>query len=344
MRLLKLLCFVLFSLQICFSQDFHGDKYQKQIADDKSNELWNATIRDKTSNSWPNELELAELFLESMNVTFDTVADDMPTQFFFQTRPKLIHSVGAVVTGKFVIKNTSLNYTGIFRSGCDNIILRFSLAGEPDPNVLSITPAVAIKFLRNGIPSGNLIGMYSLLGQDSWNFFKHDLTNHVPDLYSGAGEAYQFLRSLFATASNIPVFIGVSDLARFDQSGTEFKNPSFPFRVIFHPVTPIHTKFPDTYPGMNLQEQLSTLLPPGILFEVYVQHTPTSTTFSSIGYIQTDSFPTPSLFGDKGLFFQHSRMEDDLKYRPDWTQACYDIMKQQQQSATQYTYPDLPWN
>jgi len=95
---------------------------------------------------------------------------------------------------------------------------------------------------------------------------------------------------------------------------------------------------------MNLQQQLSTQLPPGILYDVYVQDNPSATDFVNIGYIETLTSPTASLFGDKGLFFQHSRMEEDLKYKPDWTEASNNIMAQQQAATTQYTYPDLPWN
>lgn len=81
-----------------------------------------------------------------------------------------------------------------------------SLAGQPSPPDSGITAGIAIKFLRSGQASGNIFAMYSLLGQPSWNFFAHDLTNHVPDLFSGAGEALQLVRRLFSSASDYPVF------------------------------------------------------------------------------------------------------------------------------------------
>jgi len=42
-------------------------------------------------------------------------------------------------------------------------------------------PSIGLKFLRNGVPSANQLGMISFEGTNSWNFFENDLMNMLPD-------------------------------------------------------------------------------------------------------------------------------------------------------------------
>ena len=57
---------------------------------------------------------------------------------------------------------------------------RLSLALEPDTSKLNTAPGMGLKFLRDGMDSANLVAMYSVDGQESWNFFKNDFSNHIP--------------------------------------------------------------------------------------------------------------------------------------------------------------------
>lgn len=41
-------------------------------------------------------------------------------------------------------------------------------------------PFVSVKFLRNDVPSANLVCGYSFEGTDSYNFFEHDFSNQIP--------------------------------------------------------------------------------------------------------------------------------------------------------------------
>ena len=58
---------------------------------------------------------------------------------------------------------------------------RLSLALEPDTEKLNTAPGMGLKFLRDGVDSANLVAMYSVDGQESWNFFKNDFSNHIPE-------------------------------------------------------------------------------------------------------------------------------------------------------------------
>eukprot|EP01123_Difflugia_compressa_P000441 TRINITY_DN1051_c0_g2_i1.p1 TRINITY_DN1051_c0_g2~~TRINITY_DN1051_c0_g2_i1.p1 ORF type:complete len:339 (+),score=62.57 TRINITY_DN1051_c0_g2_i1:3-1019(+) len=323
------------------STPFSGPTYQSQTSDTKDNVLYNTIVNNTASGPWYSWEDI-ELFLENMNLSFDTLADDMPYQFDgFQRRPKLIHSVGVIA--KATWKATSNPFTGVIGKGCKDVLFRLSLARQPDAST-PYTPGISLKCLRDGIHSGNMFAMYSLQGQDSWNFFKHDLTNHVGDLSSSAGYILNKLRQTFASASNYPVFIGLSDLASYQDDGTEVNNPVFPFRLIFHPYTNWHNFYPDTQPSSTFQQQLASTLTPSNLYHIYAQVEPEDTInqFIKIGDITLTSTASTSLFGDSLMFFQHTRFENDVDYRPEWGPKAQTIMAAQR-SVDNYVYPDLPF-
>ena len=53
------------------------------------------------------------------------------------------------------------------------------MAKEPVSTVQETAPGMGLKFLRDGMHSANLVAMYSVNGQESWNFFKNDFTTHI---------------------------------------------------------------------------------------------------------------------------------------------------------------------
>jgi hypothetical protein len=329
---------------ICSAQTFVGPAWQHQTAAAKQTTLESAVRNSTTSGTWPSTLELAELFIEDMNLSFDTQGDDMPAQFFSR-RPKLIHSVGAVAEAQWKVVPNTLGYTGIYASGCSKMFIRLSLAREPDTNPGGYTPGISMKCLRNGVPSGNMFALYSLQGQDSWNFFAHDLTNHVPDLSDNAEFLLRELRATFAKASAWPVMIGTSGLAQFDESGTNITSPKFPFRLVFHPTTALHKAFPDAPQQPFTDVLVRGLANPGPMYEVYAVVNPNdaNSQFVHIATLSTTTPVTTTNFGDVFMFFEHVRLENDLIFRPDWADPATQIMAHQR-SIDGYTYPDLPWN
>eukprot|EP01123_Difflugia_compressa_P000440 TRINITY_DN1051_c0_g1_i1.p1 TRINITY_DN1051_c0_g1~~TRINITY_DN1051_c0_g1_i1.p1 ORF type:complete len:354 (+),score=62.81 TRINITY_DN1051_c0_g1_i1:28-1062(+) len=333
---------ILWSYCVWGQTPFSGPTYQSQSADSKDSELFNTVVNNTQSGPWYS-WEDVELFIESMNTTFDAIADDMPYQFGgIQRRPKLIHSVGVIA--KATWQATSNPFTGVFGKGCKDVLFRLSLARQPDSST-PYTPGISIKCLRDGVHSGNLFAMYSLQGQNSWNFFKHDLTNHVGDLSNSAGFLLSKLRQRFASASDYPVFIGLSDLASYQDDGTEVANPVFPFRLIFHPYINWHNFYPDTQPSTTFQQQLESTLTPGNLYHIYAQIEPedTMSQFIKIGDIILTSPGSTSLFGDSLMFFQHTRFESDVNYRNDWGPKALAIMAAQR-NVDNFVYPDLPFN
>ena len=103
------------------------------------------------------------------------------------------------------------NQSDIFHLiGLDHGIIRMSLATEPDPDVKKTVPGMGLKFLRDGIDSGNLVAMFSLQGQESWNFFKNDFSNHIP--LSATPQQVPLVLQ-FATATKYIQQVGLSNLA-----------------------------------------------------------------------------------------------------------------------------------
>jgi len=261
---------------------------------------------------------------------------------------KLIHSVGVVLDTEFVAEKLNHNYTGIF-TGCANVITRFSIAQEADPNggEGALAPGVALKFMRTNVRSANVFTMYSLIGQSSFNFFAHDLSSHVPDLPVDAPSALFLIRAKFETASAYPVFTGLSDLAQFDENGNKINKPNFPFRLHLHPNITLHKSIPDNYTGADFADQLNkALLPNSHLYDIYAQETPFNDELVLIGKLYSKPHgAVRSFFGDKTMFYQHTRFESDLQFKPDWADKAKSIIDEQRKlKFPGYHYPDLPYN
>ena len=112
------------------------------------------------------------------------------------TRYKYIHTVGTV--GRVEWRDRGGHpYTGIF-AGASSGFVRLSLANEPSPPAPGTAPGMGLKFLRDGRDSANLVAMYSVDGQDSWNFFKNDFTTHIPT----PGPLLQLIALKFSEATN----------------------------------------------------------------------------------------------------------------------------------------------
>ena len=87
-----------------------------------------------------------------------------------------------------------------------------------------MSPGVAIKFLRDGVDSGNFVAMdnidkdHSLLGsQDSANFFANSFRNHLG--FATGSLTPLFIQILFSRASTTAASIGLSDFAMYGDDG-----------------------------------------------------------------------------------------------------------------------------
>ena len=102
---------------------------------------------------------------------------------------------------------------------------------------------MGLKFLRDGVPSANLVAMYSIEGQpDDWNFFTNDFCNHIGEPTTTVQKAGS---AKFATVTKWPNAVGLSDWADIDEHGKKVDGV-FPFKVCFKPTAEMKNKFSET--------------------------------------------------------------------------------------------------
>lgn len=161
-----------------------GTKWEARTAADKQQDLWQQVTANTKANNWFSVVEIPTIFIESMDPTVHWVGDTFQNGWN-GPRNKYIHTVGSTATFKFVPVQNNEGYTGIFK-GTDSGIMRLSTGGEYDTSKSTaqqaagnFVPAFGLKFLRDGVASGNVFGMYSIDGQPSWNFFDFDFSNHI---------------------------------------------------------------------------------------------------------------------------------------------------------------------
>jgi hypothetical protein len=83
-----------------------------------------------------------------------------------------------------------------------------------------------MKFLRSGQMSSDVVALFSVNGTPgNWNFFSHDLTNHIP---KPEGVALDLLAAKFATITDLIQEVGLSNYSNYNQDGQATSNV-FPF-------------------------------------------------------------------------------------------------------------------
>lgn len=285
-------------------------------AEAKQAAIWASVTADETSWPWPSALDVGKILFESMDVTFDTVSDVMPAG-----REKLIHSEGYVMKFQWVPTSNS-TFTGGF-AGAQYGVARLSFAAEPTTS--GIIPASAWKFLRSGVPSGDMVAMASLTPQPSFNFFEKIFTNHI-GAPSDPGIIGDLIKWKFETASSCIRAIGCSNVAFFNEDGSSVGMDSFvsPFQFFLVP----QVSFPDDSSNLKSWPELFGSIEPGtMLYEVHALMAPDSQPVI-IAHIYTNSAIVPSMYGDTKLFFEHQRMDGptgDMAYNPQWKSEGLDV-------------------
>jgi len=298
---------------------FRSADYLKKKASDKMVDLWTEISSDKSTGKFPSAVELAGIFVESMNPTFETKGDALGEGIIYGTRTKYIHSVGVVGKVRFASAGGH-PYTGIFK-GADQGLIRLSSAAAPAlDGSQPLAPGFGLKFLRDGQDSANLVAMYGVNGTPGdWNFFSKDFTTFI----SGPeGAALTALGAKFAAATDYIQEVGLSEMASMGQDGVKEATEVFPYNLRFEPASDVHSLFPSSAPSdpMAYVSQLQTVPENSTLYNVYALDKPTELggTETLIGALVLDGTFTSSKWGDQNLFFRHQFENDDIKSHPDW--------------------------
>jgi len=155
-------------------------------------------------------------------------------------------------------------------------LVRLSSAALPVLKVGAqpLAPGMGLKFLRDGVESANLVSMLGVNGQPGeWNFFEHTFTNHIPN---AKGAALDAVAAKFSTATDYITSVGLSDYAKYDQSGNE-ETPVFPYELFFVPDASIANVNSNSMPSDPLQflDQLKAVPANNVLYNVYALNAPT---------------------------------------------------------------------
>ena len=203
--------------------------------------------------------------------------------------------------------------------GADFGVIRLSSAAKPSKSGTALGPGFGLKFLRNGRDSANLVAMYSVEGQkDNWDFFANDFRTHIAPAFSTALKAVSYK---FSSATDFIQVAGLSDWGNYDQNGHKSSKNVFPFMLRFEPHADVKGKISKDYHGdMAYLDDLKKVAANSNLYNVYATHKPTQLGGKEflIGQLKLRGKLITSKWGDENLFFRHQRMDDDLKFHPEW--------------------------
>ena len=108
-----------------------------------------------------------------MTLSFGNRGDELP-----RDRPKINHSQGAVAKVSWEDLGGHA-YTGIYDGGSDLGLMRLSEANFVLPEAPGLTPAMGLKFQRDGMEAVNILANTSFEPSSSWNFFANNFGTRI---------------------------------------------------------------------------------------------------------------------------------------------------------------------
>ncbi|HXE48606.1 MAG TPA: hypothetical protein VN663_09560 [Ramlibacter sp.] len=226
-------------------------------------------------------------------------------------RNKLIHSFGAEARLRLVISDgAGAGYSGIFRSGAQCMIGRFSLATRPDSE--SSIPGLALKIFIDGAqPSVNLHLMHSIDGEAGHNFFGHTFSNILPppEALSKRLLANGFRRSAqqFGARDPDPGRLTLEHLAGTLTNGKRDLPVKAPYQILFQPTPQARALMRDASVVDDFRVRLAQLKAGQALYEVVAREEGAGAEQDThLGQLVLTAPVVSSHYGDEKLYFQHN--------------------------------------
>lgn len=268
----------------------------------------------------------AETIVHTLTRTCDVFAE--PTT-------KRVHALGTVARARLVFTGDS-PYTGLLAPGTVPALIRFSIAnpvlGVSLPELipdLEFIPGIGIKLFVDGRESENILAMNSLAGQgNDHDYFLHDFTNNfsinAPDSGDPASSARydtnpinrevmghvgtrfeEALSLVRGSEGAVPFHRPVSRLSRVNLDGTDVATPAGPDWLVFRPTADVRgdAAVSSSDPSIDFREKLGHLASGDRVFEIYGVEDGQE---KFIGFLELESTPRPSQWGDHELFIQHA--------------------------------------
>lgn len=278
----------------------------------KADAMWNDKILPSRYDQLPplispGVIDLLTLITPSFSVkALTTEGDELE-----EGRHKLIHAFGTEARMRLVINPEARSrYTGIFGSGAECVIGRFSLAGKPAAT--TSIPALALKiFIGGEQPSVNLLLMNSVDEQAGHNFFERSFSNILPSpiAFSKRLLATGFERSAekFDAKDPNPGRLSLEHLAKIQLNGNQVSNPRTPYQLIFKPTAQAHSLMQDAGANDDFRLALDRLQVGQPIYDIYnlsEGEPPESARF--LGQLILVAPVLSSSYGDEKLYFQHN--------------------------------------
>jgi hypothetical protein len=225
---------------------------------------------------------------------------------------KLVHAWGAEARFRLAPSGKAHGFTGIYQSGADCVIGRFSMATKPTKT--TTVPALALKFFVSGHESVNLQVMNSTSGQKSHNFFELPFSNIIPPPDSLAKRLIQKLFRKAAVAFGArdpdPTHLTVEHLAKIRIDGTPVRSPKSPYRLIFKPTPAAAASMRNATVTTDFRTNLAQLRVGEAIYDIYAfDEGEAFNEFAAnklIGQLILTSEVLASSYGDERLNFQHN--------------------------------------
>jgi len=226
-------------------------------------------------------------------------------------RRKLIHSFGAEARLKLVINPDAVGgYTGIFHSGSECIVGRFSLASKPTKK--TSIPALALKiFVDGGQPSVNVLLLHSVDDQEGHNFFAQSFSNILPPASALSTRilASGFERSAeqFGAKDSNSGRLTLENLSGTLPNGIRILAPKTPYQLIFKPTVKARELMQDANSEDDFRLKLAGLPIDQVLYDIYTlaEGEPTKNA-THLGQLILVSPIVSSRYGDEKLYFKHN--------------------------------------
>ncbi len=235
--------------------------YEKLGACEKQDFLWKE-IEGSKHEKLPkfekmNVFKLVGMGFQSMTKKVEHAYDVAPDDW-----KKYLHRRGAVAKVK-IVANPESNFTGVFK-GAECGLLRLSLTYKPTKK-RDVAPGLALKVLRDKMPSANISALYTLKGQGKdYNFFKNPLSNIVP---IGSDIGLKLVHSIFKRVTAYPEQLGAKDMASFDSKGNKSASVNSPKQIFFVPTDAISKKYSDK--KHDVREDFLTIDSGTVLYKIY---------------------------------------------------------------------------
>ena len=297
---------------------FLSEVYQSKPRQDKMQDLWRMIVPDPHVSEAPIDFHWAEwptIFTQDMQLSF-TSSDEMP-----EGRKKFAHTQGVVAQVKWT-PIEGHGYSGMFKTGSQDVIMRLSETAMLHEKSTGLTPSVAFKFLRDGTSSDNIVAMPSFSNSGSWNFLERPMKTRVAPFAPDSCED-QTIRKKLVEGSQWPFSCGISHVARDHADGTFLPDEAVivPYELAFEALAPYDAAYDyEIVDGVQVKwyDQLKRIKAGAKLFQVNALTAPVGAggVWVPIATIELLTDLYTSTFGDTRLFFSHERVNHDRIYWP----------------------------